>query len=172
MVELEKELEKYSLNGEKTGWTYVFIEQSVAEQLKPDTRTWFRVKGWIDSEPVKQLALAPIGEGNFILPVNGQIRRKIRKEVGQKVKLRLEPDDSELEISEDLLACLEDEPVAKEFFESLTKGHQRYFSTWIESAKTIETRTKRITQSIFGLSHQMDYGQMYRHFKKKNQDSG
>jgi hypothetical protein len=167
MVELELEMLKYGQMGEKTGWTYLEIEQPVAQQLKPDTKTSFRVKGQIDHVKIKQLALIPIGEGNFILPLKADLRRKLKKENGFKVKVKLELDTDEFVLSGDFAACLEDAPKAQEFFETLTKGHQRYFSNWIESAKTIETKTKRITQAIFGLSNEMGYPEMIRHFKKK-----
>lgn len=167
MVELELEMQKYGKMGEKTGWTFVEIDQLLAQQLNPDTKTSFRVKGQIDNVKIKQLALIPIGEGNFILPMKADLRRKLKKEHGCKVKVKLELDTSEFELSKDFAACLDDEPKAREFFETLTKGHQRYFSNWIESAKTIETKTKRITQAIFGLSNQMGYPEMIRHFKKK-----
>ncbi|KPM48390.1 YdeI/OmpD-associated family protein [Jiulongibacter sediminis] len=167
MVEQELEMQKYGKMGEKTGWTFLEIEQAIAQQLKPDTKTSFRVKGQIDQVKIKQLALIPIGEGNFILPLKADLRRKLKKEHGYKVKVKLELDETKFELSEDFAACLEDAPKAQEFFGTLTEGHRRYFSNWIESAKTIETKTKRISQAIFGLSHEMDYGQMIRHFKKK-----
>ncbi|WP_341226444.1 YdeI/OmpD-associated family protein [uncultured Arcticibacterium sp.] len=165
MVVLEQVLDKYGEKGEKTSWTFVKIDSSIAESLKPNTKKSFRVKGHIDDLELKQVALIPIGEGDFILPVNAIIRRKIRKDVGDKVLLKLTEDTSDFELSTDFLACLEDDPTANAFYKTLTPGHQRYFSKWIESAKTIETKTKRISRSLFGLSKQMDYGAMIRHFK-------
>jgi hypothetical protein len=167
MVELEQVLDKFGEKGEKTSWTFAIIRSNIANELKPHTKKSFRVKGFIDDFPIKQLALIPIGEGDFILPLNAITRREIGKENGDKVLLKLEEDTSEFEFSEDFLACLEDEPKAKCFFGTLSPGHQRYFSNWIESAKTIETKTKRITQTLYGLSHEMDYGAMIRHFKRK-----
>ncbi|MGR3811247.1 YdeI/OmpD-associated family protein [Jiulongibacter sp. NS-SX5] len=167
MVELELEMLKYGQMGEKTGWTYLEIEQAVAHQLKPDTKTSFRVRGQIDSVKINQLALIPVGEGNFILPLKADLRRKLKKEKGYKVTVKLELDNSEFEFDEDFMACLEDEQAAKEFFESLTPGHRRYFSKWIASAKTIDTKTKRISQALYGLSNKMEYNIMIRHFKAK-----
>jgi len=95
------------------------------------------------------------------------MRKGIRKKEGATIAVVLEEDTSELEISSDLMACLEIEEKALDFFNSLTKGHQVYFSKWIESAKTIETRTKRITMTVTGLSMGFGYPEMIRHFKKK-----
>ena len=55
-------------------------------------------------------------------------------------------DTFEKPLSVDFMECLSDEPKALEKFNSLPKGHQRYFSKWIEDAKTDPTKTKRITQ--------------------------
>ncbi|MFT5883804.1 MAG: hypothetical protein ACI9IP_000251 [Arcticibacterium sp.] len=170
MVELEQVLDKYGEKGEKTSWTFAIIKARIANELKPNTKKSFRVKGFIDQLPIKQLALIPIGEGDFILPVNANIRRKIGKEDGNNVMLKLEEDFSEFQFSEDFLACLEDEPKANDFFGTLSPGHQRYFSKWIESAKAIETKTKRLGQCLYGLANEMDYGQMIRFFKKKNDE--
>jgi uncharacterized protein YdeI (YjbR/CyaY-like superfamily) len=65
-------------------------------------------------------------------------------------------------MSADLLMCLEDEPKAKETFDGFTPSHQRYFSKWIEDAKTIETKTKRLTRVIDGLAKGWDYGLVLR----------
>nr|MBP8244154.1 YdeI/OmpD-associated family protein [Chitinophagaceae bacterium] len=51
---------------------------------------------------------------------------------------------------------------AKAFFESLTGSHQRYFSKWIDSAKTEPTRVKRITMAVNALAKKWGYGEMIR----------
>ena len=40
------------------------------------------------------------------------------------------------------MECLGDEPSADAFFKTLAGSHQRYFSKWIDDAKTVETKTK------------------------------
>ncbi len=167
MVEIDGLLEKYGEMGEKTGWTYLAIPKQIAHAIKPDTKVAFRVKGWLDQQAISQIALVPIGEGDFILPLKADLRRRLRKEAGYKVKARLEWDDSELIINEDFMLCLGDEPEALAFFNTLTKGHQRYYNNWIESGKTVETRSKRILQSIVGFKMGLGYPEMIRYFKAK-----
>ena len=43
--------------------------------------------------------------------------------------------------------------------------YQNYYSKWIDSAKTIETKSKRIAQCLFAFANNMDYGEMLRHFR-------
>ena len=168
MLEAVFEIKKFGKMGEKTGWRYIEISQAQAQLIKPDTKVSFRVKGRFDQMPVKQLATLPMGEGNFIICFNAEMRRTLKKEYGATVTAVLELDEDEFQLSADLLECLELDEPAKAFFETLAPGHQRYFSNWIESAKTIETKSKRIEQAMFGLANRWDYGTMYRHFKKGN----
>ncbi|MPR32170.1 DUF1905 domain-containing protein [Salmonirosea aquatica] len=167
MVRFTAQLQKFGEKGEKTGWIYIEIPIDVTEQLNPGVRTSFRVRGKIDDHPLRQTALIPTGEGTFILPTNADMRRAIRKQEGATATLELERDDSPLELSEDLMVCLADEPDALEHFKKLPKSHQNYFSNWIESAKTHDTKVKRITQAVWGLARGMGYGEMIRYFKKK-----
>ncbi|MER3497762.1 MAG: hypothetical protein C4308_03545 [Chitinophagaceae bacterium] len=62
---------------------------------------------------------------------------------------------------------LEDEPSAKKFFATLPPSHQKYFSKWIDDAKTEPTKIKRIASAINVLSKQMGFGEMLRAMKNK-----
>ncbi len=160
MIRFSAPIEKFGSKGEKTGWTYVLIPQAIAGQLKPGMRQSFRVQGKLDEVPVEHLALIPMGEGDFIIPLKTDLRRKLRKQKGAILSLQLEADDRPLPLSEDFLACLQDEPNALAAYKALPPSHQRYYSKWIEEAKTEATKAKRIAQAITGLSRKMDFGQM------------
>jgi hypothetical protein len=160
MIHFSALIEKFGAKGEKTGWTYVLIPQAIAGQLKPGMRQSFRVKGKLDEVPVEHLALIPMGEGDFIIPLKTDLRRKLRKQKGATLQISIEADDRPLPMSEDFLACLEDEPMALEQFKKLPGSHQRYYSKWIEEAKTEATKAKRIAQAIRGLIGKMDFGSM------------
>ena len=167
MITFKAILQKFGDKGEKTGWTYLEIPAHIAHEIKPDCKVSFRVKGMIDNFTVKLLALLPMGEGNFIIPINAKIRKKICKEEGAIVTINLEEDTDELPQSEELMICLEDEPKALEMFLKLPKSHQLYYSKWIESAKTIETKTKRITMTIHGMLMGMNYPEMLKYYREK-----
>ena len=83
------------------------------------------------------------------------------------MQVQLVADDAPIQFSPELLACLEDEPKAKEFFNKLPKGEQNYFSRWIESAKTEPTKAKRIAQAINGFTRGLTFGPMIRDLKGK-----
>jgi hypothetical protein len=163
---------KFGPKGEKTGWTYIAIPNDVSDTLSPGRKTSFRVRGMLDSFAIKQVALLPMGDWDgetgsaFILVVNADMRRGIRKQAGATVQVFLDYDAEPMPPSPDLMVCLSDDPIALDFFNTLAKGHQTYFSQWIEGAKTTATKTKRITQAVMGLSMKLGYGEMIRYFKK------
>lgn len=166
MIQFTATIHKFAKQGEKTGWTYIEISPSQAKKLKPDTKVSFRVKGSLDSFKIKQIALLPMGEGHFIMPLNAAMRKATGKKLGDKLKVSLEADDSEFAFSEDFIACLQDDPVAYDFFQTLSGSHQKYFSKWIDSAKTSFTKTKRIVMAVTALSRKQGYPEMIRANKR------
>jgi hypothetical protein len=169
MVKFPAEIKQFSEQGEKTGWTYVDIPAAIASKIKPGNKTTFRVKGKLDAHPIKQVALLPMGGGDFIMALNAAMRKAIMKRKGAILQLQLQEDRDKLEPPAELMECLADEPRAKEWFDSLNYGHRNYFTKWIESAKTEATKTKRIAQAVNALSNRMDYGTMIRSLKEKRQ---
>jgi len=166
MITFTSVIEKFAKKGEKTGWTYIKIHKEQAHQLNPTSKKSFRVKGSIDKYIFEGIALLPIGNGNFILPLNNTIRKAIQKRKGDSVTITIEIDAKAYEIDADFMACLQEEKNALEFYNSLPNSHRNYFSKWIESAKTLETKTKRIVQSLQALNHKMGYSEMIRSLKK------
>jgi hypothetical protein len=153
---------RFDKKGEKTGWTYIEISASQANRLNPNTKVAFRVKGMLDSHAISQVATIPMGKGNFILAINGAMRKALGKKQGDKIKVTLEADDSKIVLSPDLMTCLKDDPLALAAFKKLPGSHQKYFSRWVESAKTSTTKTKRIVMTLTALSKKMDFGVMLR----------
>ena len=162
MIQFMTTLHKFDKQGEKTGWTYIEINSTYEKKLKPDTKVSFRVKGTLDSYKIKQIALLPMGDGKFIMPVNAAMRKGIGKKLGDRIKVSIEEDNSEFVFSQDFMDCLRDDPAAQDFFQSLSGSHQKYFSKWIDSAKTSATKTKRIIMAVTALSKKQGYPEMIR----------
>jgi hypothetical protein len=158
---------KFNKKGEKTSWVYIEISESQAQKLKPDTRVSFRVKGLLDHYAFEKVALLPMGDGTFIMPVNATMRKALGKKEGDKVKVEMDVDERKFTLSPDLMKCLKEEPESLAFFKSLTMSHQVYFSKWIESAKTNATKTKRIVMALTAFSKKQGYPEMIRENKNK-----
>lgn len=166
MVQFSTTILQFAEAGDKTGWTYIHITPDIAAALKPNWKKSFRVKGKLDKHPIKGIALIPHGGGSFIMAINAPLRKAIGKNKGAMVQVQLQEDKTPQTISSELIECLHDEPRAMAFFKTLAPSHQAYFSKWIESAKTEATKTKRIAQTIDGLSRKMGYGELIRSLKK------
>ncbi len=166
MVQFNAVILQFGEMGEKTGWRYIEVSAEIAQQLKPANKKSFRVRGKLDSYEISGFALMPMGEGKFIMPIKLEIRKAIRKDAGAMISVSLEVDvDYKVEIPEDLKECFDFDPEAGEFFNSLAKSHRDYFIKWIESAKTNETRNKRIVNTVNAMLRKWDYGTMIRSMK-------
>jgi len=163
-------MKRFDRQGEKTGWTYIEIPADLAQKLKPGNRKEFKVKGKIDKHAIHRVSLLPMGGGIFIMPVNGAMRKAIGKKHGAMVNVELTEDKSEFVFNNDLMECLQDEPAALDFFKTLPGSHQRYFSKWIDSAKTEQTKAKRIAQTVSALAKKLGYGEMLRALKKDREE--
>lgn len=166
MTYLKVEIERFETNGEKTGWSYVFIPQEIADQIKANSRIGFRVRGLIDGVTVNGMSVMPVKESGFILPLNKALRTSLRKEEGAVIELRLEFDaDFKIEMPEDLEICLAQEEGLLVHFLSMPKSHQNYFITWLNTAKTEVTKTKRLIMIVNAMAKKYDFGEMIRQSK-------
>jgi Domain of unknown function (DUF1905)/Bacteriocin-protection, YdeI or OmpD-Associated len=160
MVQFTATILQFAEQGEKTGWSYVTIPSDIANQLKPGFKKSFRVKGKLDNYSIFQQALLPMGNGEFILPLKASIRKVIYKNKGAMLKLALEEDKKPLKVSAELMECFADSPKAEKKFKSLPLSHQMYYSKWIESAKTVGTKAKRIGLTILAMEKNLTYAEM------------
>lgn len=162
MVTFSTKIKRFATKGEKTGWSYIEVSEKHANKINPGCRKSYRVKGLLDSFKIQKTAILPMGDGGFILPMNAAFRKGTGKVAGDPIKVSLELDERALLLNGDFIACLKDDARAYEFFQSLPKGHQSYFSKWIDSAKTDSTKTKRITMAVIALAQGQGYPEMIR----------
>lgn len=163
MIKFTTTILKFGDQKEKTGWTYIEIPADIAEQLKPGTRRSYRVKGKLDRHSIQGVALLPLGGGSFMLTLNAGMRKAIGKRAGAQVQVQLAFDPNPTPVTcPELMECLEDDPEALDFFNTLTPGHRNYFMTWINSAKTQPTKDKRIALTVVALGRRQGYPEMIR----------
>ncbi|MDX2174029.1 MAG: YdeI/OmpD-associated family protein [Bacteroidota bacterium] len=143
LVDKEYLLEKFPGKG---GWTFARIPE--IKQNKKAHFGWVKVRGSIEGFEIKKYHLMPIGDGNLFLPVKSEIRKKTKKGVGDYVHVILYHDNEPLEVPEEMLLCLQDEPMALKFFNSLTESEQKLYIDWVYSAKKEETKIDRLAKAI------------------------
>ena len=143
LVNKKYKLQKFPGKG---GWTYAMIPEIPQDKKAPFG--WVKVKGSIDNYTFHDYRLMPMGNGHLFLPVKAAVRKKIGKEAGDFIQVVLFKDESDLQIPQDLLLCLADEPLAHEKFFKLKESVQREFIQWLSAAKKEETRVERIATII------------------------
>jgi hypothetical protein len=101
-LDKEYQLQKYEGKG---GWTYVLIPE--IPYGKKNTFGWSVINGFIDDYPLKNYKLMPAGKGISFLPVKAEIRKVIKKEAGDWVRIRLNGDVRENVSELEVLECLD-----------------------------------------------------------------
>lgn len=136
----------------KGGWTFVSIPQIAASKNSPFG--WVRISGYVDSFELKQYKLMPMGNGKLFLPLKAEIRKSIKKEQGDTVRVKVYIDETPSELTEELLDCFaNEEPVLLERFNSLPMFEQRAIIQNIYDSKTEEDKSERIVKLMEVLSN-------------------
>jgi len=160
-------IKKFDKQGEKTGWTYIEVSAAQAKKVNPGVKVGYRVKGKLDAVPFAKIALLPMGHGGFILPLNAKLRKVVGKRQGDELLVEMELDPRQIEPSADFMKCLKQDPTALKFFQTLPGSHQRYFSKWIDDAKTLPTKARRIAMALNAFGKGQGYSEMIRENKRE-----
>lgn len=161
-------IQKFGNNKDKTGWSYVEMPVDVWKKLKLKNRREFRVKGFIDDVKIERLSCMPAKEGHFIIPLNAELRKKLGKNEGAMLNLKIEVDNSPALQSAELMECLNEDEVALKQFNSLLLSHKNYFHRYVYTAKGAATKAGRIVNVINAMHKKQNFGEMIRSLKKKD----
>ena len=112
------------------------------------TKAQVKVRGTIDGYPYRG-SIANMGEGHCMV-VKKEIRQVIDKSAGDTVKVVMDIDTEPriVEVPEDFQQVLNNNPEAKEIFDTFSYTHKKEYVQWIEDAKKQETRENRIKKAI------------------------
>jgi hypothetical protein len=143
LINKKIQLEKFPGKG---GWTYARLPG--IDQVKTNPFGWRKVKGFIDDIEIKQYHLMPMGNGELFLPVKSAIRKKIKKEAGDFIKVILFNDNTPAEIPEEFIICLRDEPKAWKHFQNFSEQNQKKYIDWIYSVKIEDLKIERMAKAI------------------------
>lgn len=143
LVDKDIQLEKFPGKG---GWTYARLPD--VQQVKTNPFGWRRVSGFIDDFEIRQYHLMPMGNGQLFLPVKAPIRKKIKKEAGDWVKIVLYEDNGPTELPEEFVACLKDDADAWNHFQRLSNQERKKYVDWIYAVKTEDLKVERMAEAI------------------------
>jgi len=138
----------------KGAWT--FVTMPALENLPKKSYGTVRVFGFIDDYELKNVHMWAMKKGNFIA-VKAEIRKKIKKEEGDTVRVVLYLDEPQMVIPEDLIICLKEDPVLYERFLAFPENKKREITDWVFSAKTEDMKVVRIGQTLDKLEKGGDF---------------
>lgn len=136
-------LEKFPGKG---GWTYIQIND-----IKPDKPKYFggmKIRGFIDDYELKDYNLFPMGKGLLMLAVKAEIRKKIGKQEGDWVSLKLYSNEPVNNSKEEFFICLKEDPQAEKTFKNATAKVKDEILSWIEEAKNEDMKVDRIAKTL------------------------
>jgi hypothetical protein len=124
-------------------WTYLNVPFSIEAAF--GSKGQVKVRGTVNGQPFRG-SVMPHGDGTHFLVVNKAIRDAAGVTTGDTVSVSMEQDSGErvVNIPDDLRAMLDADEAARTAFEKFSYSHQKEYVDWIESAKTAETRQRRI----------------------------
>lgn len=128
------------------GGAFIKVTTEAAEFLGIKHRA--KVAAVFDNSDVYRGSVVTMGS-SLVIGILKEIRKKISKEIGDtvKVKLMLDTEPRTIQIPEDFREALENNSLLT-LFEKMSYTHKKEYIQEIEGAKKAETRTKRIEKSI------------------------
>jgi bacteriocin resistance YdeI/OmpD-like protein/uncharacterized protein DUF1905 len=137
----------------KGGWTFVMMP-AMPNLPKKKGSTTVRVRGFIDTYELKDFSIWAMKRGTF-LAVKAEIRKAIKKEAGDTVKLVLYLDEPQMVIPEDFLVCLREEPKLHKHFDKYPDIKKKEITDWIFAAKTDDEKIVRIGETLERLENEL-----------------
>lgn len=118
-------------------------------------------------------AFMPIGKGIYFIHINAEVRKKFHLQVGSKVLVKLEPDESKygMPMPEEMSELLKIDEEADKYFHALTLGKQRNLIYLIAKPKSSAIRLNKavvITEHLKRLNGKLDFKILNQDFKEFN----
>lgn len=142
------------LSNDKVNAGYIEFPYDVAKEFGGKGRV--KVKAIIEGYPYRG-SLVKMGGDCHLLGITQKVRKGTGKNPGDTVQVVLEEDTEErtVEMPEDFLALLKENPMLLEFFNGLSYTHRKEYVRWINEARKEETRKRRLDRAIELLRHKV-----------------
>ena len=132
-----------SVIGDET-WGHCFSVPSIYADMFKTADGFRRVVCVLNDSLTLHAAIMPHGKG-WVISMNKTNLKKLGLKVGSPVQVTMRQDDSEfgLPMPEEFSAVLEQDPVAKGYFDALTAGKKRSLIHIVTGVKNIDKRIER-----------------------------
>ena len=146
------------------------LEQDMAFHILPvpdDIATaWKQAKvrrlvGTINGHPVKRALMNHAGGGSFLMVGRDMMKAAgISARTPSVLEFKPDPKPDEIDLPEEFLLALRQDPAAQQRWDSFTPGRQRSLLVYITTAKTEPTRIKRAVELATKISTHSLYGDL------------
>jgi hypothetical protein len=139
----------YEFTGElihvPSGGYFIDFPYDVSKEF--GTKKQVRVKIWFEGH-LERKSLLPKGEGKHWMTISYSLRTQLGKGDGDHLHVVVEPDldPRTVELPDDFVWLLDNEPLLKEIFFRQSYFNQKFFCDWITQASNPETRVNRINR--------------------------
>jgi hypothetical protein len=130
----------------KGGWTYILFSNLRSNENAPFG--WVNVYGTIDDFTIENYNLQPFGNGQLFLPLNAKLRKTIKKNVGDFVKIQLFETQLSVEEKADIIACFQADENVFTRWKKLSEKAQFKILWSINRAKDADEKAMRIIKFI------------------------
>jgi hypothetical protein len=136
----------------KGAWT--FLTMPPMDNLPKKRNGTVKICGFIDDYELKDMHMWAMKKGNFIA-VKTEIRKQIKKEAGDMVRVVLYLDEPGMVIPEDFLVCLQEEPKLFAYFGKRAEKDKQATIDWIFAAKTEDEKITRMAKTMEKLESEL-----------------
>lgn len=128
-------------------WTFVEFPHDVEKLF--GKRGSVRINGTINGVPMDR-ALMPTKSGYHLIVFGADLRRQAKVKAGDTARFEVwrNPRPNEIQLPEELQETLDFFPDFKAGWEGMRPGMKRSMLIWINSAKTLPTRAKRVAELL------------------------
>ncbi|KAB2917563.1 MAG: DUF1905 domain-containing protein [Bacteroidetes bacterium] len=124
----------------------LIVPDEIIERINKQGR--IRTKGTMNGSPFA-LAIQNLKTGERYFSVSAPMRRAAKIQLSVPVQTEfILVDENELDIPEELIAVLDEDPEGKAAFDKLTTGSKRGLIHYITSVKNVDSRIKRAMQLV------------------------
>lgn len=147
MIRFQARLEEHS------GGSLVQVPKEVSDQLGGRAR--IKVQGRLNQLPFRGSTM-PTGDGTHCLGFRKDQRAAAGVEIGDVVTVELGRDEEErlVEVPPELASALESERRLEAAFQALSYTRRKEMAASVASAKSVETRERRLAAALEELRHQ------------------
>jgi hypothetical protein len=138
MVKLTTELVKAD------GFTFIYFPSSLVQ-----TRQRLRVRGTINGHAFATSAQT-WRDGQHLITVNAEMRRRMGLVGGERVEVELEPDTAGppvVELPRDFATAMRMKRVRADF-DQMPPSHRRRYLQWLGEVKAVDQRAERIAKAV------------------------